>query len=72
MTTVNEVFEAVKHLVPDSTAVHVAEAVAKTVADPGILNIAADLELAHTLYHEFIEKINGLHPSVSTLFKKFF
>lgn len=72
MSVPNEVVTAVEAAAPDSIAAQAVEAAVKTATDPSILNIVADLELAHTLLNEFKAKISGLHPSVANIFKALF
>jgi len=48
------------------------QAIVKTIDDPSIANILADLELAQTLVNEFKANIAGLHPSIANVIKALF
>ncbi len=69
---VDKVIEIANAVAPDSVAVEATQAIVKTLDDPSILNIVADLELAYKLIFEFREKIDGLHPTVGNLIKALF
>lgn len=52
-----------------STIVEALVDVAKTIENPSIANILADIVIAKKLVDEFKAGMAGLHPSVSTIFK---
>lgn len=72
MTDLTQVSQAVSELVPDSVAAKAVEAAVATAIDPSPVKIVEDLMLAHSLWAEFKAKLDGLHPSVASIFKALF
>lgn len=71
-TAVNDVVEVANEVAPEAPITQAVEAAVETAADPSVLNIVSDLELAHTLITEVKAKLAGLHPTVANLLKAIF
>lgn len=61
-----------KEVVESVSVLEALQAIVKTIDDPSIANILADIELAQALVKEFKENINGLHPSIAGIVKALF
>jgi hypothetical protein len=72
MTDLTQVSQAISEVAPDSVAAQAVEAAVSTAADPSPVKIVEDLMLAHSLWAEFKSKLDGLHPSVASIFKALF
>ena len=62
---VNEIVNLAQELVPDAPITQAIEQVAKTIEQPSIENIMADLQLAQKI----IEQLKTFHPSILNIVK---
>jgi hypothetical protein len=59
-------------VVPNSPVVEALQAIVRTVDEPSISVILADIELAYVLVNQFKKDMQGLHPSVANIIKALF